>query len=299
MLSGLVREVVAEMARDLSQQTREMHAAVAAFARGPSMTARARARERFTSAALAWKRAQAFRAGPFVSSQAFQRAAFWPASVPAIEGALSAPVVDEQLIQGLGVEARGLWALEYALFSPRFEGSGADEKLLGYARELSANVLGYAERLRRELGDARAFAHAFAQEGEQSVAALGAQSSDTLEVVRGKLARAARAVAESTAPELAVEGFHSRTSTEVLRALLVGTERLYRGGLEELATRVEPQVAGRVRGAFALLHQRVGALGPQLEVAVSARPEAYRAAVGALAELAHVYEVELRSALGA
>lgn len=289
MLEALVREVVADMARDLSQQTRDLHAAVTAFGKAPSVATREEARRHFADAALAWKRAQAFRSGPFVSSQAFQRAAFWPVSVAAIDLALSAPVVDEPLVEGLGADARGLWALEFALFSER---RPADEKLRRYAREVSANVLGYAQRLSRELGDGHAFARSFAEQGAHSVASLGAQSSDTLEIVRGKLERAAR-----TPPELSVEGYYSRTSTDVLQALLVGTERLYRGGLEELATRVEPRIAPRVRAAFALLHERIRALGPQLDLAAATQPEAFRAVVSALAELKHVYEVELRSAL--
>lgn len=297
VLESLVREVVAEMARDLSQQTGELHAAVLALDKEPRVVTLEHARECFGTSALSWKRAQAFRSGPFVSSQAFPRAAFWPASRAAIDAALAAPRVDEQLVEGLGVDARGLWALEYALFSPRADALLQDEKLRAYARELSRNVRGYAQRLSRELGDARAFARAFAEQGAHSVATLGAQSSDTLEVARGKLERAARAVAERTPPELAVEGHYSRTSTAVLRALLSGTEGLYRGGLEELATRVEPRVGPRVRAAFTLLHERVDALGPQLDLAAATQPDAFRAAQGALAELKHVYEVELRSAL--
>lgn len=292
-----MREVVAEMARDLLQRTLDLYAAVRTFQAAPSAATREQARRAFAAAALAWKRAQAFRSGPFASSQAFQRAAFWPASAAAIDSLLAAPVVGEQVVESAGVEARGLWALEQVLFAPRFEGAAEDAKLRSYALELTANVLGYARRLSRELGDARAFSRSFAAQGARSVEALGAQSVDTLELVRGKLDRAARLMVAPTAPELAVEGYYSRTSTDVMLALLIGTEALYRGGLEELATSVEPRVAPRVRGAYSRLHERVRALGPQLELAPATRPQAFRAAVGALAELKHVYEVELRSAL--
>lgn len=294
VLEALAREVVADLAGDLAHRTRELHLAVTVFSNEPRPATRHDARRRFLDAVLAWKRAQAFRSGPFVSSHAFQRAAFWPTSSAAVGAALAAPVLDEQLVEGLGVEARGLWALEYLLFAPRFEEAMDDVKLRRYARELSANVLGYSRRLSSELGDAREFARSFAQGGADSVATLGAQSVDTLEILRGKLERAGR-----SPPELSVEGYLSRSSTDVLDALLTGTESLYRGGLEELATRVEPRVAPRVRGAFARLHERVHALGPQLELAVATRPEALRSAVSALAELKHVYEVELRSALEA
>lgn len=304
VLEGLVREVVAEMARDLAQQTRALHEAVRKLERAPSVASRSLARQRFLGAAGSWKRAQAFRSGPFVSSQAFQRAAFWPASARLIDDALSAEVIDEQLVEGLGVDARGLWALEYVLFAPRFEPSSLgdaapDVKLRRYALELSANVLGYAERLSRRLGDARRFARELGARGQTSVTALAGQSHDTLEIVRGKLERVARAVTDGTPLALAVEGYYSRSSTETLRALVVGADALYVGGLQELAARVEPDVARRTRKSFTRLQDCVRALAPELDVAFRTQPGPFRAAKDALAELQHVCEVELRSALEA
>ncbi len=296
VLEGLVREVVAEMARDLTRQTRALHEAVTEHWQRPGATSRALLRQRFTSAALAWKRAQAFRSGPFVSSQAFQRAAFWPASAAAIDNALAAPVVDEQLVEGLGVDARGLWALEYALFE---RDATLDEKRRRYARELSVNILGYAERLSRKLGDAQSFAREFGAAGEHSVTTLAAQSQDTLEIVRGKLERVERAVSGGTALELAVEGYYSHSSTANLRALVVGAEGLYSGGLQELAARVAPDVARRTRDSFVRLQERILTLEPELEIAVRTQPGQFRAVKDALAELQHTYEVELRSALEA
>jgi hypothetical protein len=292
VLEGLVLRVVAGMARDLTAQTQALHLAVTKLDDSPGAAARDEARRRFASAVRAWKRAQAFRSGPFVTSQAFPRATFWPARAEAVDAALAAPVLDEQLVEGLTVDARGLWALEYLLFAPRFEGSIGDAKVRRYARELSANVLGYARRASRELGDARAFARVFARSTSQSVAALGAQSVDTLEFVRGKLERATR-----MPPQLALEGYYSRTSTDVAAALLEGTESIYLGGLEELAERVDPRVPPRVRAAFSRLHGCFRALGPELDVAARTRPEAFRAATRALAELKHVYDIELRSVL--
>jgi predicted lipoprotein len=299
VLEALVRGVVADMAQGLTRRTRSLHDAVDAYESAPSASARAAARLRFGPAARSWKRAQVFRSGPFASSQAFHRAAFWPIDPSAIERAVSAAVPFEQLVEGSAVDARGLWALEYSLFSPGFEASSSDPKLAAYSRELSANVVGYAERLARLLGDGRLFARSFSAAGAASVAALHAHSVDTLEVARGKLERARLAVTEGTPLERAVEGYYSASSTDVLRAVLSGAEALFEGGLAELAASVEPEVAGHVRAAFSRLNASASALPPRLEVAAAIEPQLFRSVELALGELRHVYLVELGSALEA
>jgi uncharacterized protein len=299
VLEALVRGVVADMAQDLTRRTRSLHDAVEAYAVTPSAAARSAARQRFVPAARSWKRAQAFRSGPFAASQAFQRAAFWPIDPALLERALSTPVAFEQLVQSSSADARGLWALEYALFSPNLAATSSDPKLAAFSRELSANVLGYAERLARLLGDAHAFASTFSGAGAASVAALQAHSVDTLEVARGKLERARRTAVEGTAPERAVEGYYSGSSTEVLRAVLSGAEDLFQGGLAELAAGVEPEVTRHVSAAYERLNARCSALHPRLEVAAATQLESLRSMELALAELRHVYDVELGSALEA
>jgi len=305
VLEGIVREVVAELARDLVAETRALHAAVSALARAPGADARERARRAFQRAAPAWKRAQAFRSGPFASSQIFQRAAFWPTNVAAVDALLAAPTaIDEALVEGLGVDARGLWALEYVLFAPCFaEALGAvapfGARLRSYAQEVAVSTLGYALRLARELGDARRYARAFAAAGQASLNELTAQQLDTLEIVRGKLQRASRAVAERTPLETALEGYFCGRSSELTAALLVGAQRLYLGGLCELVADQAPEVDARVRASFTSLEHAFRALPPSLALAVTARPAALRAALLALDGAQHVLEVEMRAALEA
>jgi predicted lipoprotein len=294
VLSGIITGVVADMARDLLAETRALDAALVA-------SDRELARSRFLAAALAWKRAQTFRSGPFVTSQAFQRAAFWPPNEQAIDAVLAAPaLVDTARVQGLGVDGRGLWALEYLLFSERHAAEWASSSTLrDYGRELSQNVLGYATRLSAQLGDAKRFAAEFAQGDQASVDALVTQIADTLEVVRGKLERVSRALREHTPLENALEGFHSQSSTAVATALVVGSQRLYRGGLNELVAQVAPEVDARARQGFDRLVTTLAALPPTLDAAVTTRADAFHAVETALRDLQHLFKAELTSALEA
>ena len=82
---------------------------------------------------------------------------------------LSAPApIDEQRVEGLGVDARGLYALEYLLFDPRSANAMAlandphGARARAYALELAANVRGYADRVQRLLGDGHDYAKSFA-----------------------------------------------------------------------------------------------------------------------------------------
>lgn len=295
VLTGIVTGVVADMAHDLLTETRALDATIA------SDRGRAVAQTSFRAAALSWKRAQAFRIGPFTASQAFQRAAFWPPSEPSIDAVLEgAEPIDTRRVQGLGADARGLWALEYLLFAPAYEQHWATStRLREYTRELSKNVLGYAERLSQQLGDGRSFAAEFARGEQASVDALMTQNADTLEVVRGKLERVTRALGEHTPLENGLEGFHSHSSTAVALALVVGSRRLYAGGLNELVAAVAPEVDARARQGLERLETSLAALPPTLDAAVTTRPDAFRTVQTALRDLQHLYKSELSSALEA
>ena len=295
------------MARDVVTETRALHVAVRAFRDDASAEHQQAAQLSFKSAALAWKRARAFRSGPFASTQAFQRAAFWPASTVAIEAVLAAPgAIDESLVEGLGVDARGLYALEYLLFgdaiAPVIAAMGDQGlRVRAYAVELSSNVLGYASRLGRTLGDGQAFARSFADGGQASVNALTAQNLDSLEMIRGKLVRVARAVDAHAPLVTAVEGYFSRASVDIAQALLSGTRQLYLGGagggLAELVAAASPEIDQHVRQCFADADARFGALPRALEIAFTTRPGAFHAASASLEALQHVLKVEMLSAL--
>ena len=296
------------MARDMRDSSSALYLALRSLSQEPSPD-----RQRATQAVLrrtmlAWKQAYPFRAGPFVSSEAFPRAAFWPARASSIDAILKATdPIDERLVEGLGVDARGLFALEYLLFevqnaelaAVRNDDHGA--RVRSYALELGANVRGYADRVQRLLGDGRGYAADFARDGQRSVAALVTQTRDTLDVVSGKFARLERAAREGLPLPFAVEGYFSGSSLEIVLAILAGTEALYsgrgRGGLSELVMSVSSPIDAHVRDSFREAERRVRAMGAPLEVALGTQPERFRSAVEALSELRHVVDVELHGAL--
>lgn len=308
VLSALVTDVVLAMARDMRAESSALHAALRALSREPNAAHLRAAQATFTQATLAWKRASAFRSGPFVSSNAFQRAAFWPARSQLIDDVLDSPEpIDEPRIEALAVDARGLYALEYLLFdvdNARAVAVASDlhgARARAYALELGANVRGYAERVLRSLGDGRDYAQRFAGGHQASVDTLVAQALDTLSVALGKFDRIERARRDSVPWPAAVEGYFSGSSHQIVSALVTGTRLLYsgsgKGGLSELVAAGSPRIDDHVRQSFDAAEQRLGALGAPLELTLDTQPVRFHAAAAAVRELRHVLEVEMQSAL--
>jgi predicted lipoprotein len=296
------------MARDLRVTTNALHSSVLALAAAPAASKQRAAQRAFRDALLAWKCATAFRSGPFASSGAFQGAAFWPARAAAIEAVLTfEEPVDERRIEALAADARGLFALERLLFDSALAGDltsvhgAAAARARAYARELSANVRGYSERIARLLGDGHAYAIAFAQNGQASIELLVAQSIDTLELVRGKLTRVTRAAARHEPRAAAVEGYYSGTSLAIACALVAGTKQLYiggsGGGLADLVAVTSRPIDRHVRALFDDAEADLRALQTPLELAVDERPAAFATATRSMQSLSHILKVEMASAL--
>jgi uncharacterized protein len=308
VLSGLVTEVVLGMAHEVRAESRALHAAVRALSTEPDRERQRSAQTVLKRATLAWKRAYAFRSGPFVESEGFQRAAFWPARPTLIDAVLNDfEPIDEQRVQQLGVDARGLYALEYLLFDEanaramQLPSDGHGERARAYALELSANVLGYANRMQRLLGDGRTYAANFSKAGKQSVTTLVTQTRDTLSVVSGKFARAQRARVENRPLPFAVEGYFSGNSHEIVLAIIAGSKRLYlgggSGGLSALVAAASTPIDERVRAGFHEVEQRLREVDMPLEVALDAQPYRFRRALTAVAELENVIGLEMAGVL--
>jgi predicted lipoprotein len=308
VLSGLVTEVVLDMAREMRTESKSLHAEVRKLSSEPSSERLRAAQIAFKRATLAWKRAYAFRSGPFASSDAFQHAAFWPIRATLVEAVLDErEPIEESRVQRLGVDARGLYALEYLLFAENNEtallrgGDAHGQRVHAYALELAANILGYAERIQRLLGDGQGYAASFAEAGKPSVDTLVAQLLDTLTIISGKFARIERARSDNRALPFAVEGYYSKSSLEVVLALMAGIKSLYlgngSGGLSALVASASRPIDEHVRAAFREAEQQLLAIGMPIEAALDARPSLFKAAAGAVVELRHVIDVELVSAL--
>jgi len=308
VLVGLVNEVVLGMARALRVESKTLQAEVRALSNEPNLERQRAAQAAFKRTLLAWKRAYTFRSGPFAASEAFQHAAFWPVRATLVDGVLDdGEVIEPQRVQQLGVDARGLYALEYLLFDGEnarvmvLDRDTRGERMLAFAFELSNNILGYAERIQRLLGDGQAYAASFAKAGKSSIDALVAQTLDTLTIVSGKFARIERALHENRPLPFAVEGYYSKSSLEIVLAIIAGAHSLYlgggSGGLSELVASASKPIDDHVRAAFRETEAQLRAIGIPLETAFDTQPSRFKSAAAAVAELRHVIEVELVSAL--
>jgi predicted lipoprotein len=99
-----------------------------------------------------------------------------------------------------------------------------------------------------------------------------------------------------------IEGWPSGVSTDILAALVQGTERFYAGGgslsLADLVAAVAPAVEPRVRVAFADALAAIRRIGSPVEVAAVANRPAVELAARIAKTLEVALKVDLASALG-
>jgi predicted lipoprotein len=302
VLDAIVREVLVPNARRLIAESRALDGVMR------NLGSQEEVREAFEKAVRAWKRAYTFRSGPFEKSNAFLRAMYWPARPAAIDALLrDARPMDERLIQELGADQKGLFGLEYALFEPdvsarSIAADARGERIRRYAREVSSNVLGYAERLGRLLGEGSAYASAFSEAGHDSVHRLVAHSVDNIEIVWGKLDRIVRASARKESGAAVVEGYYSGLSRELALELVAGTAELYRGGkgggLSDLVRATQAPLDVRLHALFADAETKLRALGAPLERAFETEREGFDQAKAATKTLERALKLEAASSLG-
>jgi predicted lipoprotein len=305
VLRALVLQVAVPNAEALLRESRRLDLSLRAVSESSTGEEASSARTAFRRALLVWKRCYAFRIGPFASSNVFLRAMFWPARPKSIEAVLSGErAIDGALVDALGVDAKGLFGLEYLLFSDSGQGAGDSfgARRKRYALEISSNVMAYAERNLRLLGDGRGYAQSFAEHGRDSENRLVAQMIDSVELLVGKLERVLRFNESGALQASHVKGYFSGTSLDIAISLLAGTEALYAGGggpgLCDRVAPVSTAIDERLRAAFGAAHRALQALRVPLEQCVKANSKGMRSAVTAVRALELALRVDLKSALG-
>jgi predicted lipoprotein len=317
VLAALVQEIAVPQLAEVRDGSERLAAAVASFAAAPGPETLRGARDAWRTALLAWKRAQAFRHGPLVESNALVRATYWPARPAAIEWALGATgAIDDAFVRELAVDARGLYALEHLLFHAAtlalahgepFDATSSRRRL-ELADALARNVARYGRSAAASLGDGEAFAARFAEGEEETLSALVGEMIAAVESATvprlDSLAGAERAPmlrARGTRPGK-LEGELGGVSHEVLLAQVTGVEQLYRGGASggvgALAYLRAPELESRVRRRFAEALAALTALRAPLERLAQTDPTALAVASGATKALERALKVELAGALG-
>lgn len=308
-LASLVPHVLAADIAEIGAASRRLDDAVARLVAGPTSATLAEARVAWKGAVTRWKRGYCYRNGPLVETAALLRAAFWPARPPAIDSLLEKPLPEGSFVEGLGVDVKGLYALEYLLFgidkapdaSPRrFEGTGA-ERTRVFARALSADVLEWAEKAAGALGDGKKLAQRLADGGQETVNYLVNQMVGTVETVQQRLVQAKELAQNQRLLPKEIEGWPSGTSTDILRTLVTGTEHLYVGGgtgLAALVVDLAPKLDPRFKSAFEGARGALQALGGPVEDAARNAPAALDEAAAAVKALELALKTELASVLG-
>src|SRR5215471_16868381 len=117
ILAAMAREVATADVAAIVTETGSLESAIGRLVGSPSPDALRRARETWRRALLAWKSAYCFRNGPLVETNALLHTTFWPARPAAIEAALRSDAeIDNAYIEELGIDAKGIFALEAILF---------------------------------------------------------------------------------------------------------------------------------------------------------------------------------------
>jgi len=312
VLTALVHEVVVPSTAAVVTASGELLDAAGALAAGPSAKTLGAARVKLKAAALVWKRAQCFRNGPMVETNAFVRTLFWPPRPEAIEKVLGAEgAIDDAFVAALGVDARGVYAVEYLLFPLERDEAASLALFTGetgtrrrdLCRALAASIADYASKASRALGDGVAYAARFSQGAQVSLSILVNQMIGTIEgLAAHRLERVLELDKLRRLVPKEVEGWPSGHSHEIALAQLEGNERLYRGGksggLAELARATAPAIHERVSERYVAALAALRALpGPLERIVTTGRAKLVDAAAATKAlELA--LKVDLASALG-
>ena len=311
VLRALIEQVVAPNTANVADTSRRLDREITRLAGEPSLTTLRAAREQWQRTLLSWKRADAFRNGPIVDTNGLLRVMFWPVRTAAIDELLRvSQTIDDASINVMGVDRRGLFALEYLLYGT---GEADEQIILGFssadgerrarlARALAGNVSYYADSTARALGNGQAYAGKFADGGQESLNRLVGHLVSTVEnQCTDRLARIAKLAKNGRIVPAEVEGGGSQMSQQIALSYLRAAEELYRGvdrGLSELVKAQSSAVDERLRAAFAQALAALSKLGLPLEEVAKRDPAALDAAIDTLQILERALKTELASTLG-
>lgn len=309
-LAATIERVLLPDARAIVDASRDMVGAFARFAAAPGDPTLGDARAAWQRALLAWQRTVAIQLGPFVTTGALLRASFWPVRRAALAEIMNgSQPIGAKLIEALGADAKGLFAIEYLLFEgdpaappapwlsgPRRERAGA------LALALSRYVDSYAGRAAAALGSGDEFTAEFVRGGQLSLSRLVSQMLGTVENAAIRVDRAIKLQADQTRRGSAIQAGPSGLSTELLRTWLATTQRMYghgeHDGVAALARTAAPAAADSVQAAFSAASRTLAAIRQPLEITAHSDPELLSAALRDLKLLEAAIRSELGSALG-
>jgi predicted lipoprotein len=316
VLDHLVRQIAVPDARAIAVHARALADALHSEQAQPSAAGLERARAALRQSALAWQNAYAFRNGPIIESHAFLRSAFWPIRPTALRELIeSGDAIEAGVIEELGVDAKGVFAIEHLLYegpsadAPAWYAGPQGERARALAVALADDAAGYAHKAQQQLGAGDAFSKQFGRAGQQSINLLVNQMIGTLETAAARRVEHVVATHDNgTLRSKDVQGSLSGLSAAIPRAWLATTERLYAGGtratdqapsgLGALVRAAAPHIDVQMGRLFDTATAALQQLAAPLEQVVTRDRPALIAAVSALKALETALRVDLVSALG-
>jgi len=310
VLRALVEQVVVPNTAAVAEDSRRLQSQIARLGAEPTLATLRAAREQWQRALLSWKRADVFRSGPIMDTNVLLRTMFWPVRIAAIEALLhGSDEIDDARIDTMGVDRRGLFALEYLLYSPAsdelivagFSGP-AGERRARLARSLAGNISFHAAGVARLLGDGKKYADELAEGAQDSISRVVGHLVHGVENgAANRLTRVASLAKSGRLKATEVEGSSARMSQQIVLTYLQGAEQLYIGvqrGVSQLVTALSPALDLALRSAFSRSITAVSDLGLPLEEVAQRDVGALDAAVDALRKLERALKTELTSTLG-
>lgn len=226
-LHTLVEQTVVPDQTELARQAAALTTAARMFANQPEEPNLRTLHACFRAALLAWQRVYVVRTGPAVTSNGLLRALFWPVRERQLDGLLarSTPLTETYADQ-LGVDLRGMFALEYVLFDDQTRAklsapSDEGERLRAAALALASNAQKYADLAKSQLQDGSALARTLESAGHENISRIVNQMIATIEdLASGRLGRVLELQAQGNVQAREVQGGLSASSSELVRAQL-------------------------------------------------------------------------------
>jgi predicted lipoprotein len=288
----------------LSDRMQDLTGAISALRPGADLKP---VQQAWRAAALAWDRVYVFRLGPIVENSGLLRARFWPLrSAVLAERVYAPPPLDPMQVDQLGIDLRGIYALEWLLF---VDGGTllADSERGALARTAAGafalNVQAYANEALTQLRDGGPLADKLCEQAQATVSKMVNQLVGTVEALAtDRLATVLEMHAFKNLRASEVVGAPSGSSRELVLAQLRAADRMYRpgdgNGLSALVLPVAPAIDERVRARFDKAVELVNQIDGPLEVVVVRDRKKLEEAFRALKELEVALKVDLASALG-
>lgn len=319
MLHDIAARVIAPGYQELASKCHQLTNAIGELTKTPGETAMDNARKSWVDVLIAASHLRCYQAGPVADRNFGSAFYYWQIVPQKIESPLdSSNAIDSSLLDELGSNAKGLFALEYLLYTPKNTqpdgksstplelisgdtGKRRREFIVLLAHDLDAK----ASQLAKDwtaLGDKEASSK-FAESGQESVNLMVNQMAMALEDATEHRLRFALALRSPIAPQIGrIESGRSGSSLQSLIATLQGARELYRGGeglgLDDALKRINPTLEKRVEEQFDATIAAIKNVNLPLEQAVITNRPPVQTALEKTRALEVLVKVDVLSALG-